>query len=356
MLAAFFFRTLRATPLYGGLPLFLKALEDRDVEAMTAHVTLGSDAFRPGYSFGTGMNFVTNCRSSFNRLSPAASRDEPLSRWVIEPMLGERGPERCTAAYRADPDASVVELKSDIPALVLAGAVDAGPSPTEARSIMPGLRQGIFLEFPWIGHGVVPALSDLVPGCGDAVVVSFIENPKGPVDMSCARAIGPPDFVTRVRETKRPLRFVSSIRDGARPIWPAVVAAGLLFAVVAFPVAAIGRRLDGRRDHSLRRIRLLSWLGATLSIAGGAVGGWVVFVTITRYPLALPVGVLPWIAGGGWLSLAGVLTAISGVIVYVRRRKGTNAGVGTLIGACSTALLSIAFLIFLVSIGAGPVE
>jgi pimeloyl-ACP methyl ester carboxylesterase len=355
MLAALFFLTLRATPLYGGLPLFLKALEDRDVEAMTAHVTLGIDAFRAGYSFGMGMNFVTNCRSSFNRTSPAAGRSEPLSRWVVEPMLGDRGPGRCTAAYRADPDASVVELKSDIPALVLAGAIDAGPSVAEARSIMPGLTKGIFLEFPWLGHGVVPALSDLVPGCGDAVVVSFIENPEGPVDISCARAIGPPDFLTRVRETKRPLRFVSSIRDGARPIWPVIAAVGLLFPVIAFPVAAIGRRLDGTRDRSLRRIRLLSWFGATLSMAGGAVAGWAVFMTITRYPLALPIGVVPWIAWGGWLSLAGALAAVSGVILFVRGRKDTTVTAGSLIGACLTALLSIAFLVFLVSIGAGPV-
>jgi pimeloyl-ACP methyl ester carboxylesterase len=355
LLAAFFFQTLRATPLYGGLPLFLKALEDRDVEAMTAHVMLGIDAFRPGYSYGMGMNFVTNCRSSFNRTSPAASRSEPLSRWVIEPMLGDRGPERCTA-YRADPDASVVELKSDIPTLVLAGAIDAGPSVAEARSILPGLTKGIFLEFPWFGHGVVPALSVLVPGCGDAVVVSFIENPKGPVDTSCARTIGPPDFLTRVRETKRPLRFVSSIRDGARPIWPVVVAIGLLCAVVAFPVAALGRRLDGRGDRSLKRIRLLSWLGATLSITGAAVAGWAMFITITRYPLAFPLGVVPWIAWAGWLSLAGALAAVGGGFLVVGGRKETKVTAGTLIGTCVTALLSIAFLVFLVSIGAGPVR
>jgi pimeloyl-ACP methyl ester carboxylesterase len=356
MLAAFYFLTLRATPVYSGLPLFLKALEDRDVEAMTAHVTLGSDAFRAGYSFGMGMNFVTNCRSSFNRTSPTARRSEPLSRWVIEPMLGDRGPERCAGAYRAHPDASVVELKSDIPTLVLAGAIDAGPSVAEARSVLPGLTNGILLEFPWFGHGVVPALSTLVPGCGDAVVVSFIENPKGPVDTACAKTIGPPDFLTRVRVTKRPLRFVSSIRDGARPIWPVAVAVGLLFTVIAFPVAAVGRRLDRRRDHSLRRIRLLSWSGAFLSIAAGAVAGWALFMTITRYPLAFPVGVVPWIAWAGWLSLAGVLTAMSGTILYVRGHKGVNAAVGTLIGACSTVLLSIAFLVFLVSMGAGPVE
>jgi pimeloyl-ACP methyl ester carboxylesterase len=355
LLASFLFITLRATPLYGGLPLFLKALEDRDAEAMTAHVALGLDGFRADYSFGMGMNFVTNCRSSFHRTSPSVHRSEPLSRWVVEPTLGDSGPRRCAAAYRVDPDASVVELKSDIPALVLTGAVDGGPSPAEARSIMRGLTNGIFLEFPWVGHGVIPALTDFAPGCGDAVVVSFIENPKGPVDTSCAKGIRAPDFLTRVRETKRPLRFVSRIRDGARPIWPVVTAAGLLFAVIAFPVAAVGRRIDGTRDSSLRKIRLLSWLGAALSIAGGAVAGWAVWMTITRYPLALPVGVVPWIAAAGWLSVAGVLASCVAVISILRTRNQRKARVGTLVAVCTCALLTAALLAFLMSIGAGPV-
>jgi pimeloyl-ACP methyl ester carboxylesterase len=354
ILTSLVFVTLYARQAYGSLPSITKALEDRDADGLAAFVEGLSLAFDASRGYGVGMNFVTNCRSDLFEVSAATRATEPLARWVIEPGLGDGAAERCAAAYRVDPDASVVALQSDIPTLLIAGAADPATPPALARSILPGLSHVTLLEVPFTGHGALPALNDYSPGCADALIADFVADPRRRVEIPCGEAIRPPGFLTRWRATHRPERFLSSIRDGARPILPALAAAGLLFAFVALPIAAIGRRIDGRAASSRARIRLLAWLGATLSLAAGAVAAAAIAVTVRDYLFALPFGVVSWIGWAGWLAVAGVLAAAAAVVEYVLRRE-TRRGIGTAAGVCLTALFSAAFLAFLVSIGAGPI-
>jgi hypothetical protein len=72
--------------------------------------------------------------------------------------------------------------------------------------------------------------------------------------------------------------------------------------------------------------------------------------------LALPIGVAPWIAWGGWLSLCGVLCAVAAISQYLQNRKNAAAGIGVLMGIGGTTVLSIACFVFLTSIGAGPLS
>jgi hypothetical protein len=356
LVASTIFVTLYAPQLYAGLPLFVKALEDRDSEAMVAHLTPLLGAFRADHAFGVGMNLVSNCRSDFITTSAAVRAAERLSRWVIEPQLGDNAVARCTEAYRVDPDASVAPLVSDIPSLVLSGLSDPATPPSFARAILPGLANATLLEFPYTGHGVLPTLNDYAAGCGDSILVAFIRDPRARIDTSCAGAIHAPEFQTRIRETKRPMRFLASVRAGSRPIAPVATLLGLVVAVVAYPLAAIARRIDGRRQTRLRRARVLAWLAAALSVLGTCVAAWALFVTVSRYLLALPIGVAPWIAWGGWLSLCGVLCAVAAVSQYLQNRKNAAAGIGVLMGIGGTTVLSIACFVFLTSIGAGPLS
>jgi pimeloyl-ACP methyl ester carboxylesterase len=355
ILASIVFVTLYLRPAYGSLPSITKALEDRDSDGLAVYLTELSRGFGANQGFGIGMNFVTNCRSDLFEVSAATRVSERLSRWVIEPGLGDGAAQRCAAAYRADPDASTVALKSDIPTLLVAGAMDPATTPALARSILPGLTQATLLEVPFTGHGALPALNEYRPGCTDELIASFVADPRRRVEIPCADAIRPPDFLVRWRPTRQPERFLSSIRDGARPILPAVVTAGLVFAFLAFPLAAIGRRIDGRAFSPGARIRLLAWLGAALSLTAGGVAAAAIATTVREYLFSLPFGVVPWIGWAGWLAVAGVLTGVAAAAEHVRRRRETQAGIGTAVGVSLTALLSAAFFVFLVSIGAGPI-
>jgi hypothetical protein len=186
------------------------------------------------------------------------------------------------------------------------------------------------------------------------LLAQFISNPASDVDASCTSAVAPPDFLTRVRQTQGPIELMTRVRNGARPVGPALALAVLLFAFFGFPLAAAGRRLDGRRDTALRRVRFLAWIGAAASIAGVAVAARVLRIMIADHPIALAGGVLPWIGWAGGLGLVGMLAAWAAAIHYVRCWPGAPRRIGTTVGVSATALASVALLMFLVSIGAGP--
>jgi hypothetical protein len=331
------------------LPVLLNVLEARDAEALAIY------ASRTGvppadHIGGRGMGLISLCRGGVAAPPEDVLASEPVfGRW-----LSSTDEAFCRNVYKVDPDPSVFRLESAIPTLVLSGQVDPVTPPQFGEMIMPGLANATHLTFPYVAHGVVRTLDAMSLDCGSMIVETFLAGPGGPIDASCAEAIEAPRFTTQIRSSKRPFRFVADVYRGAWPIMPGLVLVGLVSAVAAFPIAAIGRRVGGRVGTELMSARLLAWLGALLSVSGAAVAAAAFWTTVNEYPLVLPVGVLPWISGAGWLGLAGSVAASLAAVQCFRRRGALQAHVGTSAGVFATATLSIACLVLLLSIGAGP--
>jgi pimeloyl-ACP methyl ester carboxylesterase len=357
-LASLVFAALYDARAYPDLPIFLKALESRDAEALEALASVVVLPLLSDRSFGTGLNLVATCRSDL-RSMPAALRDsEPLRRWVLTPARGDPGIARCNAVYRVDPDASVSALESAIPTLVLSGEADPVTPPGLARTILPGLSRATFIEVPRMGHGVLPSLAAAARDCADRMLAAFIAEPGVEIESACVRALSAPPFVTRVHETKRPLRLLEAMRRTGVPavaVGGALALGGLLLAAVVYPLAAIARRIEGQTDRAARRPRILAWVGALVAVLGAVVAAAAFGLTLTNHILALPVGVLPWAVWGGGLALLGTLLCITGTVEYFRRRDRTKGGSGTELGLCVTTACAAGLAIFLALIGAGPI-
>ena len=352
--AAFIFQMLFSRSVYQDLPVLLDALEKRDIVALRSYVE--AYPYQLNHRFGTGMAVAINCQSGqLDRASGLASDPEiaETAKWFgadreVDPRA------LCDLFDLASPDATASPLRSDIPSLVIAGGTDTVTPAADARSIMSGLPRATYVEFPFTGHAASLTSGD----CGRAILTAFIADPEAKPDTACASEIKAPIFLTSWRATPKAFDFLTSLQAGARPIFPIAVVVGLAFALIAYPLAAIARRLDRRRGlqrTSWRMLRLVSWAGALVSLAGLALAAKLIMDWSTDHLLAVPLGLPESIAYAGLTALAGLLVAGYAAIRAWTGRKGGAMPVGTLAGTTMVALCALGALAFLFSIGSGPI-
>jgi pimeloyl-ACP methyl ester carboxylesterase len=352
--AAFIFQLLFSRSMYQDLPVLLHALETRDVVALRSYVE--AYPYQLNHRFGTGMAVAINCQSG--RLDRGSGLDaDPeiaeTAKWFgADSTVDPRA--LCDLFNLTTPDVTTSPLRSDIPTLVVAGATDTVTPAADARSIMSGLPRATYVEFPFTGHAASLTSGD----CGKAILTAFIADPAATPSTDCIKDITAPIFLTSWRATPKAFRFLTSLQAGARPIFPIAVIVGLAFAVIAYPLAAIARRMDRRRGlerESWRMLRLVSWAGALVSLAGLALAAKMIMDWSTDHLLAVPLGLPESIAYAGLTSLAGLLVASYAAIRAWTRRKGGAMPVGTLAGTTMVALCALGALAFLFSIGSGPI-
>jgi pimeloyl-ACP methyl ester carboxylesterase len=75
---------------------------------------------------------------------------------------------------------------SDVPTLLLAGALDPVTPPTYAERAAAGLTAGQLVVFPAVGHAVV-----LGGDCPHRLATTFLVAPEAPVDAACSQMFGP---------------------------------------------------------------------------------------------------------------------------------------------------------------------
>lgn len=86
-------------------------------------------------------------------------------------------------------------VQSDIPTLVLSGAMDPITPPSSGESAAAGLPNSIYLLFPTAGHGI--SFTDNEAGeCAKSIVASFFNDPGAPLDTSCIEETDVIDFYT----------------------------------------------------------------------------------------------------------------------------------------------------------------
>lgn len=344
------FQALYANNLYADFPSLLTALENRDIEAIEAYFeVLG----RPiDHAAGNGLELVANCRGAIKvseeQFAEMRRAEPQLSNWTD--TVG--WVEVCDAVYDLGPDPTVKRVVTDVPILVAAGTADPITPPNYSQSIMSDLANGQYVEFPHTGHG---ALFSHSPGCGQDLWVAFVKDPMAPLDTSCLADVAAPKFLTRLIETKAPYHFARGLQSGQYPY--GVILAALLLAISAimFPLGWTARKLQGVNAPGMRQARAITWGGALLSLGGLAWAVKQILATATNHPMALPIGVLPSTGWAFWLGLIGF--ALTAFALY---RGLTSDGfgrrqIGASIGLVVTCLAALGGLIFLFSLGIGPI-
>lgn len=86
-------------------------------------------------------------------------------------------------AWKIPPAEKIENLpvKSDVPALILAGEYDAYTPPAWGKSVSGNLKNSFFYEVPWVGHG--PGFNS--PSCLSEMVADFFDAPTSAPKSEC---------------------------------------------------------------------------------------------------------------------------------------------------------------------------
>jgi pimeloyl-ACP methyl ester carboxylesterase len=77
-------------------------------------------------------------------------------------------------------------VRSDVPTLILAGSYDLQTPVSWNKSAFVTLPNGLFLEFPMAGHGVIT-----YSACAEGIAAAFIADPRAMPDTSCMAGLDP---------------------------------------------------------------------------------------------------------------------------------------------------------------------
>jgi len=342
------FQALYISRWYADLPTVLESFLGRDADRIRAYVP--ELAVPRDHLWGHGMQAIVNCAGA-----APATREQVAQRREAEPfwsdvLLDGYWSERCESLGLPGPPDPPQPLVTGIPVLVLAGAVDPITPPQYGQAIMAGLHNGHYVELPYAGHGVVRSSRP----CSQELYDDFLAEPTSPPDTTCVEELPPPSFVTGILESRGPLNLVRATEEGTAlvpAVWAGGSAATLVVALVGFPLAWLGRRLD-RAPSTGAAARVVAWLSALSGLLGLAIVAWAAYDTASSHPMLLPLGLLAWARWGGWLALAGAVLGATAVLQLLRGTRGTPAL--TWAGVLVTGLGAIALCAMIVSHGLGP--
>ena len=330
------FHALYSHDVYAALPVIMEAWTEADAELIRGYFGQAPSA---DPDLGHGLQYVANCTGSVRMLPEQRAAVGSERPYWSEALVDGHVSEVCTALGLDETDPLLVPLRTEVPVLVAAGAVDPITPPEYAEAILPGLENAIYAELPYTGHGATGQ------DCGAAILGEFLADPKRAPDTSCIDEMEPPDFVTDYKPTRGPLRLANAVRDGrymalAWVLAPTVV---LLGAVFAFPLAAVGRRVDSTGVLAPRP-RWFAWLAAVLAVGGIALLAMAFQQTVSTAAALIPLGL---IGPTGWATAALVL-ALLGAVAALWSLRGSERTLGTTVGVGLTALSVVLVIAFVV--------
>jgi pimeloyl-ACP methyl ester carboxylesterase len=186
------------TPLIPRLPKAIHAIAGGDA-GPAASLVLAS--VTPPGVVGYGLTYGVFCRENVAftdtpAILAGARRALPrlptavLSLLPQAPRLVDECAEWTTgSANSGRADAAVhAPVRSDVPALLLAGTLDAVTPPSQADLAAEGLPNGRVVRIAGSGHDVISRST-----CAQRILVDFLDDPTG-YDSACAAAVKPPAF------------------------------------------------------------------------------------------------------------------------------------------------------------------
>lgn len=202
-------------------------------------------------------------------------------------------------------------VHSDVPALLLHGEYDPIHPPSWGRLAASTLSRSFYYELPGMGHGVS------FDGCGQELVVAFLEAPAQAPDSSCITAMRGPDFVTELHRNRGVFQVALALQ---RPSLAITTFAGtcillLLCALLGWPLGYIIARRRGREQPRLDRIvRALAAIVAALNLVFVSLLLFEIVRASEETPYLLlfglpsataPLFYLPWLTAALSVGLAG---------------------------------------------------
>jgi len=289
------------------LPLVVRELRAGNTDLVAA---LGETMVLAPDAISRGMYYSVSCYEG----APLTSASELAAEQAAHPQFAPMYEWTdhlavCDAwhPYRADPTA-LEPVRSDVPALLLAGEFDPITPPAYARLAAQTLSNGTVLEVKSRGHSVVPTTA-----CTRDVMERFLDDPTAPLDTSCVAEVPPVSFVTDVHVQGGVFRMMQRFASG--PSAGQTAGLGglgviLLSGLLVWPVGFAVRRFRKRPVATTGRQQMARWLAALAAtvVVGFAAGlGMVAATAASANPFVLAFGVP---AGASWLFVLPWVAAV----------------------------------------------
>ena len=194
--------------IYGNIPLLLESLINRDLQPIT-QIVQNMESRLKGNSSGLGLiNYVYDwkvfqpeARDQYNE-SLVDFKDYELIDIYLGYFLDD-------TRFEVD-SMNAIPVKSDVPALILAGTYDPITPPSFSQFLRPNFKNHYYFEFPKVGHGAV------FPPCGEEIMLQFIDDPLSKPDQSCLTDLGENtiDFRTDYYRNSKLSTLSSGLRNG----------------------------------------------------------------------------------------------------------------------------------------------
>ena len=198
-LAWLVFEALYQTDVIPWLPEIIAEAAEGNVEP--ANLMLSNSLINDAF-ISIGMHYSTQCADE----APFTTREAIAAGIEASPLFARMQDSEGTyaedavgtcALWNVTPSLPVENepVRSDIPALVLAGEFDPITPPSLGMAVAANLSNATFIEFPAVGHGVLNEGE-----CGEAIVNAFLDGEDAP-DTSCvAEEFSSPAWVTPLGE------------------------------------------------------------------------------------------------------------------------------------------------------------
>jgi pimeloyl-ACP methyl ester carboxylesterase len=302
-------------------PLVVRELGARNQDLLTAL----ADGLVQELGVSAGLAYAVDCYDWITRVSRElaeadASRHPELKVW--QAYADEQGICNAWHDFRAD-ESDLQAVRSEVPILIFAGEFDPITPPAFGRLAADSLPNSTFIEVPGASHGAIPYRD-----CTINIMAEFLDRPSEKPDTTCVAGITPISFTTDVYMNAGVYRLAKQLEQPStvRMIGSGVILLLLLSAVIAWPLAALVRRVRGRALSMPAAARKARWLAALTSLVGLAfivAVGVLIAVTAQENPYLIGFGVpanarplffLPWLF---MLGTAGVV-----VLAIVAWKRG----------------------------------
>jgi pimeloyl-ACP methyl ester carboxylesterase len=338
---------------YPGVPgliyAWADAVEQRDESVFRAIALASGDTGFGGQS--AGMSNAIHCIDG----GAAAQARAGLMDIAEYPVLGRAiGTERSWQRHAAvcdelgmyqRPADDYLATETDLPSLIVEGDMDPITPPPNARAILPGFRNGTYVEFPFAGHGPTRSVK-----CGGDMLNAFYDDPSAEPDLACADTMEEPEIFAPLFVSRAAPRLLAIAGEDKKKLaLPAAWAGGsLLIVLVAFVglgLAPLARRLDGRWAETTGGARGAAWLASAVSLAAAGILGAAVAVTVKQSPLLPLLGFVPWARWGAW---AGVLAGLMGLLTVILSLRLWRDQRGPALGFLLTGLGAVGLSAFFI--------
>lgn len=172
------------------LPLLITEVSAGNTDMMRAWVK--EDFYGLLHSpFAWGLYFTVNCQD----FAPYTTIDEVNDQVTAFPMLDgysrHGGELDICNAWQLPPAFGLLAepVSSDIPTLIIGGSYDPITPPEWSRTAAVNLTNSTFVEIPSAGHNTLDGTI-----CPDLIILDFLDDPGGDLDLSCLNDIHPPRY------------------------------------------------------------------------------------------------------------------------------------------------------------------